>query len=361
MARKDYYKILGVDKNASDEEIKKAFRRLARKYHPDINPNNKEAEEKFKEINEAYEVLSDPQKRKDYDTMGDSFFESFRPSGSGYEGFSYEDFENLFRGFGGFEDIFGDIFGRGRRTERAPARGEDIRYLMEIDLEDVLKGKKTEISFYHDAQCSTCHGTGVRPGSTGEICQQCGGTGNITYSKGLFKMSQTCPKCGGTGRVNIESCRSCEGKGYKPKAEKISVKIPPGVDNGSLIRVAGKGNAGRYGGPSGDMFIEIRVKERPPFRRSGQSINVKATITIPQAILGGTIEVPTIDGKASMKIPPGTQNGQVFRLKGKGLPPLGGGKRGNQYVEIQVEIPRNIDRETEELVRKLDEKLYGKR
>lgn len=361
MPRKDYYKTLGVDKNASDTDIKKAFRKLARKYHPDVNPNNKEAEARFKDINEAYEVLGDPEKRKDYDTLGDSFFESFRPSGSGYEGFSYQDFENIFRGFGGFENIFGDMFGRGERGRAAPARGEDIRYTMDVSLDDVLTGRKADISFYHTTNCNTCGGTGVKPGSTGSVCSQCGGRGSIAYSRGLFSMSRTCPACGGTGRVNIESCSACGSKGDIPKHEKISVKIPPGVDNGSLIRVAGKGNAGKYGGPAGDMYIEVRVRDKPPFKRDGQSIEVKASISIPQAVLGGVIEVPTIDGKASMKIPPGTQNGQVFRLKGKGLPPLGGGKRGDQFVEVQVDIPGDIDGETEEIIRKLDEKLSGKR
>ncbi|MDT8318697.1 MAG: molecular chaperone DnaJ [bacterium] len=357
MANKDYYKDLGVEKGASDADIKKAFRKLARKYHPDVNPNDAKAEAKFKEINEAYEVLGDPEKRKKYDTMGDSFFEGFRPSGSGFEGFSSSDFENLFRGAGGFEDIFGGMFGGGRARPAGPERGEDLKYMIDVNLEDVVSGRKVEISFYHTVSCSTCSGRGEKPGGKGETCRQCGGQGSLLVSRGFMSTSQPCPACRGKGRVNVEPCDSCGGKGEIAKHEKLSVQIPPGVETGSRIRLGGKGNAGKIGGKSGDLYIETRVKERPGFKRDGKSISVELKISVTQAILGDTIEVPTIDGKASMKILEGTQNGQKFRLKGKGLPPMGGGARGDQYVVVNVEIPKGLDSEAKDLVRALADKI----
>ena len=353
MTGKDYYKILGVDKKASETDIKKAFRKLARKYHPDVNPDNKEAEAKFKKINEAYEVLGDPKKKEQYDTMGESFFEGFKPSGSGFENFSSQDFSNLFRGAGGF----GDIFGGGRRAKAASLKGEDLKYLMEVDLEDVLTGKKVGISFYHTTGCGSCNGRGTKPGSTGSTCHQCSGSGSVSYSRGFFSTSQTCPHCGGLGRVNVEVCNSCSGKGEIRKNEKLNVKIPAGVDTGSMIRLAEKGNAGSNGGPNGDMYIETKVRKKRGFRREEQSLYIDRAITVPQAILGATIEVATIDGKATMKIPGGTQNGQKFRLKGKGLPPMGGGARGDQYVVVLVDIPQDIDDETRAIVEELGKKL----
>ncbi|MBE9535980.1 MAG: molecular chaperone DnaJ [Proteobacteria bacterium] len=360
MAKKDYYRTLDVDKTSTDTEIKKAFRKLARKYHPDVNPDNKEAEARFKGINEAYEVLGDPEKRKQYDTMGDRFFDGFKPGGSGFEGTSYQDFDNIFRGRGGFEDILGGMFGGGARQRSSPVRGGDLQYLMEVDLEEALTGKKVDISFYHSTRCTGCGGKGEKPGGRSDACSSCGGSGTIAASRGIFNIPQTCPSCGGSGRVNIEACDSCGGKGELPRHEKLNVKIPPGVDTGSRIRLAGKGNAGQNGGPNGDLYIETKVRVKEGFRRDGQSVFVDINISVPQAILGDSIEVPTIDGKASMKIPPGTQNGQKFRLKGKGLPKMGGGTRGDQYLVIKVEIPKDIDDDTKELVRRLDDKIKRK-
>ena len=357
MANKDYYKDLGVDKSASDADIKKAFRKRARKYHPDVNPNDAKAEARFKEINEAYEVLGDPEKRKKYNTMGDSFSRGYSPRGSGFEGYSSGDFDNLFRGSGGFEDIFGGMFGGGRTRPVGPEKGEDLKYMIDVGLEDVVNGRKVEISFYHTISCETCRGKGEKPGGKSETCRQCGGRGNISVSRGFMSTSQTCPGCRGTGRVNVEACDSCGGKGEIPKHEKLSVQIPKGVETGSRIRLGGKGNAGKRGGKSGDLYIETRVKERPNFKRDGQSISVELTISVTQAILGDTIEVPTIDGKASMKILKGTQNGQKFRLKGKGLPPMGGGTRGDQYVIVRVEIPTGLDSEAEGLVKALQDNM----
>lgn len=360
MAKKDYYKILGVEKTSTDSEIKKAFRRLARKHHPDVNPDNKGAEAKFKEINEAYEVLGDTEKRKQYDTMGDSFFDGFKPGGSGFEGTSYQDFDSVFRGRGGFEDVLGGMFGGGARSRSAAIRGDDLQYLMDVDLEEVVTGKKVDISFYHTIGCTACAGKGEKPGGKSSVCSRCRGAGSIGASRGMFNMSQTCPACGGRGKVNVEACDSCGGKGEIPRHEKLNVKIPAGVETGSRIRLAGKGNAGQRGGPSGDLFIETKVRAKKGFRREGQSLFVDVNISVPQAILGDSIEVTTIDGKASMKIPHGTQNGQKFRLKGKGLPKMGGTKRGDQYVVINVEIPKDIDAETKELVRKLGDKIQKK-
>jgi molecular chaperone DnaJ len=357
MTRKDYYEILGVDKTSTDTDIKKTFRKLARKYHPDVNPDNKGAEAKFKEINEAYEVLGDTEKRKKYDTMGDSFFDGFKPGGSGFEGFSYQDFGNTFQSKGGFEDILGGMFGGGARSRLAPIRGDDLQYLMEIDLEEVVTGKKVDISFYHTVRCTGCAGKGEKPGGKSNPCSKCNGSGTIGASRGMFNMSQTCPACGGRGRVNVEACDSCGGKGEIPRHEKLNVKIPLGVDTGSRIRLAGKGNAGQRGGPNGDLYIETKVKAKKGFRRDGQSLFVDIDISVPQAILGDSIEVPTIDGKASMKIPPGTQNGQKFRLRGKGLPKMGGAARGDQYIVINVEIPKDIDDDTKEVVKKLADKI----
>ena len=357
MANKDYYKDLGVDKSASDADIKKAFRKRARKYHPDVNPNDAKAEAKFKEINEAYEVLGDPGKRKKYDTMGASFSQGYSPRGSGFEGYSSGDFDNLFRGSGGFEDIFGGMFGGGRTRPAGPEKGEDLKYMIDVGLEDVVNGRKVEISFYHTISCETCRGKGEKPGGKSDTCRQCGGRGNISVSRGFMSTSQTCPGCRGTGRVNVEACDSCGGKGEIPKHEKLSVQIPKGVETGSRIRLGGKGNAGKRDGKSGDLYIETRVKERPNFKRDGKSIRVELTISVTQAILGATIEVPTIDGKASMKVLKGTQNGQKFRLKGKGLPPMGGGTRGDQYVVVNVEIPTGLDSEAQDLVKALQDKL----
>lgn len=354
MTGKDYYKILGVDKTADEAKIKKEFRKLARKYHPDVNPDNKEAETKFKEINEAYEVLGDSKKRKEYDTMGDSFFDNFQSKGSGFEGFNFNDFE---RSFGGFEEMFTGGCGKRSPTKAAPVRGENLKYVVEIDLKHVVTGKTLEVSFYHSIGCTYCNSTGEKPGSKSRTCSTCGGKGSVISSRGFFQTSQTCKACKGLGKVNVESCPSCNGQGETQKRETISVKIPPGVDTGSVVRVAGKGNAGKYGGPSGDMLIDIRVREKAKFKRDKQSLEIKAHIPFTDAILGGVLEMPTIDGKASMTIPPGTQNDQRFRLKGKGLPPLGGGPRGDQFVKIKVDIPKKIDMDTRELVEALAKKL----
>lgn len=347
--KRDYYEILGVDRNADEKEIKKAFRRLARKYHPDVNPGDKSAEQKFKEINEAYEVLSDPKKRADYDRFGHAAFEPGFGAGPGpgFEGFRDFEFQ---KGFD-FGDIFGDLFGR--RAERAPLKGEDIIYSMEINLEDAVFGTSSRITVNKEALCSLCGGSGIQPGTSPQNCPDCRGTGQIRGTKGFFSFSQTCPKCKGTGKINITPCRGCGGSGKTLKEDTISVKIPLGVEDGSRVRVAGMGGAGERGGPPGDLYIIIKIRPHPFFERKDNDLYCEVPITMSEAVLGSKIEIPTIDGMASMVIPPGTNSGQKFRLKGKGVPHIKGGGRGDQYCTVRIVSPKVIDEKTKELFREL--------
>lgn len=346
VTKEDYYKILGVDKKADEKEIKKAFRRLARKYHPDVNPGDKAAEQKFKEINEAYEILSDPKKKADYDRFGHTAFEPGFGTGPspGYEGFEFQ------RGFD-FGDIFGDLFGR--RTGRVPEKGEDITYSMDISLEDAVFGTSPRITLNKEVSCSTCNGTGIQPGTSPQTCPDCKGTGQITGTKGFFSFSQPCPKCRGKGKTNITPCRICTGSGRTLKVETISVNIPPGAEDGSKVRVAGKGGAGERGGPPGDLYIITRMKPHPFFERKADDLYCEIPISMSEAVLGGKIDMPTIDGMASMIIPPGTSSGQKFRLKGKGVPHIKGGGRGDQYCSIRIVGPKVLDEKTKELFKEL--------
>lgn len=342
----DYYEILGVNRNADEKEIKKAFRRLARKYHPDVNPGNKSAEQKFKEINEAYEILSDPKKRADYDRFGHAAFEQGFGAGPGpgFEGFEFQ------RGFD-FGDIFGDLFGR--RAERVPTRGEDLTYSIEISLEDAVFGTSPHITVNKEVICSQCGGTGAQPGISPQNCPDCRGAGQISSTRGFFSFSQTCPKCSGAGKINITLCRACVGRGKTLKTDTISVNIPPGVEDGSKVRLAGIGGAGERGGPPGDLYIITRIRPHPFFERKGDDLYCEVPISMSEAALGGKIEIPTIDGMASMIIPSGTNSGQKFRLKGKGIPHLKGGGRGDQYCSISIVGPKVLDEKTRELFRDL--------
>ncbi len=364
MTKKDYYKILGVKKDAPQDEIKKAFRKLARKYHPDVNPGDKEAEAKFKEISEAYEVLSDPKARKEYDTR-DSFdfsdFFSQRTAGAGagsYRGFRKGGFTHV-----DLSDIFGDIFSergfaggtkRAFRERSASRKGKDIYYKMWVDFMDAIRGIRTEINLDHEVACSVCGGTGVSPSGKWEICPECGGSGRIQMGGLGIPVQQTCPVCHGTGRVNQTPCVACGGTGRQRKTERISVRIPAGVDNGSKIRLAGKGEPGLNGGPPGDLYIEIQLRSHPVFTRKGGDLYCKVPISIPEAVLGGRIEVPTIDGTVKMKIPPGTPNGKKFRLAGKGVKPLKGNRKGDQYVEVEVVVPKNVEGQAKQLFEELE-------
>lgn len=349
--KRDYYKILGVDRNANEQEIKRAYRRLARQYHPDVNPNNKGAEEKFKEISEAYAVLSDSQKRSQYDQFGHAGMKDI--------GF---DFDSIWRsadfGLGGFGDIFDMFFGdreAGRRTGRRRAqRGADLRYDLEISLKDAASGKEVEIEVPREDACSLCRGSGVKPGTQPSICNTCRGTGEIRRTRqtifGQFTNITTCENCGGEGKVITSPCPDCRGSGVVKKTHKISAKVPPGVDTGTRVRLSGEGEAGIKGGRPGDLYIYIYVQEDKTFRREGEDIYCEIDITFTQAALGTKVEVPTLDGKVELKIPPGTQSSTSFRLKGKGIPYLQGYGRGDEYVKANVKTPSHLNPREKEIL-----------
>ncbi len=330
---KDYYEILGVDRKATQDDIKKAYRRLARKYHPDLNPGDKAAEQKFKELNEAYEVLGDEKKRSEYDQYGRTPFE-------GGPGFDYRTYTSGDRfDFGGFGDIFSDVFGMGRGPEAAAIKGPDLVMGLELSLEEAFSGVTKPITFTREVSCRACSGGGAE---TSRQCDRCRGTGHIASSKGFFRMSQQCDACGGTGRRTTKVCGQCGGRGKTMHTESIKVKIPAGADTGSKVRLRGMGGAGEGGGPAGDLQIEITVMDHPVFTRKGDNIHVDLPVTFGEAALGAKIKVPTIDGVAAMTLPPGTQGGQKFKLSGKGFPSPKTGKRGDQYVTIRVTVPRTV-------------------
>lgn len=359
MAKEDYYQILGVPQGASDKDIRKAYRRLARKYHPDVNPNDKSAEEKFKEMNEAYEVLSDPEKRKQYDLFGQQppGYRQPEPGAGGRAGFDFDSFSNL--GFepgagGGFGDVFSDLFGRGTRFgtryAEAPRRGEDIYYTVDLDFLDAIRGLTTRINLQRHTPCPVCKGTGEAPGSSSEVCPDCKGTGQKQVSRGILTVAQICPTCGGKGR-KVTPCLSCSGRRAILQTERLSVKIPAGVDNGSRVRLAEKGEAGAHGAPPGDLYIITRVRPHSFLERKGDNIYSKIPISVTEAVLGASVEVPTVDGMTSMRIPPETSSGQVFRLRGKGVPHLNGSGRGDQFVEVQIVVPKGLDSRSQQLLK----------
>ena len=350
MAKRDYYEVLGVSKDASPEEIKKAYRRLARKYHPDVNPDDKSAEEKFKEVKDAFDVLSDSNRRAQYDQFGHAAEEGH--GAGGFNGFGGQ------AGFGGFEDIFDTFFGGGgQRGGRRPGpqRGNDLRYDMEITLEEAAFGLETTVDIPRSESCETCEGSGAKPGTQPETCSQCQGTGQQQVMRdtafGRFVSVKPCDACRGEGKTIKERCPDCHGSGQVRRERKIEVKIPGGVDTGSRLRVTGEGEAGLRGGPPGDLYIVLHVRAHEVFKREGNDIIIEVPISFAQATLGTELEVATLDGKARIKVPEGTQPGTLFRLRGKGIPHLRGYGSGDQHVRVTVKIPKKLDGKQRELVR----------
>jgi molecular chaperone DnaJ len=371
--QKDYYATLGVSRDAKPEEIRKAYKRLARKYHPDVNPGNKASEEKFKELSQAYEILGDEKKRQVYDQYG-FYSDNIPPGGPGpgastsagapgvdFSGFDFSNFGNVDAeaekrgGFGGgFRDIFSQLFNRSgphEEGEEGPQKGSDIEHQMHLGFWEAIRGTQVRITIGRQETCSTCKGTGSAGGAA-VTCAACGGTGKGTRQAGTMRFTVTCPQCGGTGRQR-RVCPACGGAGVVRKPESFEVRIPPGVDTGSRVRVPGKGNAGIGGGPAGDLYIVTEVEPHPIFERKGDNIYVKVPVTVAEAALGAKVEVPTLVGPSTIKIPPGTQSGQKLRLRGKGAPSLRSEARGDQFVEVQVVVPRVADERTKEILREL--------
>jgi molecular chaperone DnaJ len=350
-SKRDYYKVLDVPKTATEAEIKKSYRRLAMKYHPDRNPNDAEAEERFKEAKEACEVLTDEQKRAIYDQHG---HEGLEAASRGRGGFNTGDaFSDI------FGDVFGDIFGTARRAggRSQVFRGADLRYELELDLAQAVFGHSVEIEVPKLSECETCHGSGAAKGSTSAACDGCGGSGQIRISQGFFQLQQTCPRCRGAGTIIKNPCDTCLGQGRVRRTKTLSVKVPAGVDTGDRIRLNGEGEAGRNGGPPGDLYVEMQVKDHPIFQREGEHLSCEVPVSFATASLGGSIDVPTLEGDVTLKIPSETQSGRVFRLRDKGVKPVRGGARGDLFCKVVIETPVNLSSEQKELIRKLEETL----
>ena len=351
--KRDYYEVLGVKKDATADEIKKAYRKLTKENHPDLHPGDKACEERFKEANEAYEILSDEEKRKKYDQFGHAAFDpnaGFGGAGGGFDGFG---------GFGGFGDIFSDIFGgfggATRSNPNAPRRGESIRATVNISFEEAAFGCKKEVTVAKIETCTDCKGTGCAPGTTPEICPDCKGTGSVTVSQrtpfGMMQSSTQCSKCRGTGKIIHQPCKTCRGMGAVRRQHKVEVNIPAGIDDGQTISKPGGGNAGVNGGPAGDLLVSVIVRPHARFERDGTSVLLEQEISYAQATLGAEVEVPTLDGKVKLTIPEGTQPGAVFRLRGKGIPFLRGSGRGDQFVSVTIKVPKNLTGSQKELLR----------
>lgn len=345
---KDYYAVLGVERNANQDDIKKAYRKLAMQYHPDKNPGNPEAESKFKEAATAYEVLGNKDKRAKYDRFGEAGLGGFQGTGG------FQDINDIFSAFG---DIFGDFFGGGYQQQRGgrprQRRGSDLRYYLEVELEDVLKGTSKEIEFDAEETCETCQGSGAEAGSQAETCDTCGGTGQIVQRQGFFSMATPCPSCHGTGQVIKNPCKTCYGSGRKMKKRQLRINVPAGVDNGTQLRLTGEGEVGDRGGPPGDLYVEIRVKEHKQFERQGQHLLGELKISYVQALLGTELEYKTIDGKVSLGVPQGTSHGQILRVGSKGLPSLRSERRGDLLVRVSIEMPKKLKKEEEKLLREI--------
>ncbi len=350
MTKRDYYEVLGVNKAASPDQIKSAYRKLAVKHHPDKNKGDKASEEKFKEASEAYHVLSNQERKQNYDNFGHAAFEN----GGGGRGFGNFDFSGSFSDI--FEDFFGEGFGGSGRSRRSNNRGSDLRYDLSISLGEAYSGKKHDIKFSTSDKCNTCNGSGAKPGNNISACSMCGGHGQVRSSQGFFTVQQTCPQCSGSGEEITNPCESCEGIGKQQVTKRLSVTIPKGVDDGTRIRLAGKGEAGSRGSSNGDLYIFVNVYSHELFKRSDENLFFEFPISITDAALGTELKIPTIDGgKAKIKIPSGTQNGKQFRLKGKGMPLMRGNNYGDLYVQITTEVPVSLNKEQKELLEKFRE------
>ena len=344
---KDLYGVIGVPKGASAGEIKKAYRKLAREYHPDRNPGDKEAEERFKEVQHAYDVLSDAEKRKQYDQVG---------STDGRGGFQPGDFNFDVGDFGDIGDLFGGLFGRGRggaQARQQSVRGADLEVQVNLSLEDSLKGIETKIPVEVDAACSECGGSGAKPGTSPKVCPECRGRGVISESQGLFALSQPCPRCRGNGTVIEDPCPRCRGTGREHRTRRYSVKIPAGVRDGTRIRLKGKGEAGMAGGPPGDLFVVTRVAGSPVYKRRGSDLEVEVPVSLADAALGTEVEVPTPDGPVSLKVPAGSEHGKLLRIKGRGAPKLKGGGKGDVLARLKLEVPKRLNKKQRELLEEL--------
>ena len=349
MSKRDYYEVLGVARDASETEIKKAYRRVAMKFHPDRNPGDRDSEERFKEASTAYEVLSDSQKRAAYDQFGHAGVEGAAGgAGAGFGGASFSDI---------FGDVFGDIFGGGRGGRSGPQRGSDLRYTLEVDLEEAVRGSTAKIRVPTLTRCEECSGSGAKKGSSPVTCTTCGGVGQIRMQQGFFSVQQTCPNCRGKGKMIADPCGKCYGRGLVEETKTLSVKVPPGVDTGDRIRLAGEGEAGPDGGPAGDLYVQISVREHPIFERDGKHLYCEVPISFADAALGGELEVPTLEGRVKLKIPPETQTGKLFRLRGKGVSPVRGGGPGDLLCRVVVETPVNLNKRQKELLRELQQSL----
>lgn len=349
MAERDYYEVLGVERSVDDGTLKKAYRKLAMKYHPDRNPDDEEAENKFKEAKKAYEVLSDAEKRQIYDQYGHAGLEQ---GGMGGQGAGAGGFGDI------FGDVFGDIFGGGGRGGRSRAtRGDDLQYNLELTLDEAVRGVEKKIKVPTNVHCEVCNGTGAKPGTQPKECETCGGVGQVRMQQGFFSVQQTCPHCRGTGKVISDPCNSCHGQGLKKETKTLNVKVPSGVDTGDRIRLSGEGEAGEHGGPNGDLFVQMHVQSHPIFDRDGANLHTKVPVSFATAVMGGELEVPTLDGRVKIKIPEGTQTGKQFRLRGKGIKPVRGGAVGDILCQVEVETPVKLTKEQKKLLKSFDEAL----
>lgn len=350
MSKRDYYEILGVSKGSTPQELKKAYRRVAMKFHPDRNPDDKGAEDKFKEASEAYEILSDENKRAAYDQYGHAGVENQGGMGGGGQG----NFSDI------FGDVFGDIFGGGG-GRGGPSRGSDLRYTLELDLEEAVKGTNVKIKVPTLVSCKPCDGSGAKAGSKPQTCTTCGGHGQVRMQQGFFSVQQTCPTCRGKGKSISDPCTSCHGQGRIEETKTLNVKVPPGVDTGDRIRLSGEGEAGSDGGPTGDLYVQVSVRDHEFFQRDGKDLYCEVPFSMVDACLGGQIEVPTLNGRVKLKVPEGTQTGKLFRLRGKGVSPVRGGSAGDLLCRVTIETPINLTSKQKELLTELQDSMAGKK